>query len=574
MHSQLLERRRSPRESFDSGRALHRRAQGSECHADPTGICGRNIVIDPAIVTFVVLGIAVLGFVTNVVPLVVVAMFVPLALWATGVSSIDEALAGFSDPIVLFIATLFIIGEALDATGVTAWIAQQLQSPRLSGRARLMMMVGLTAALLAAVISINGAVAALLPVVVIVAARAGIAPSKMLIPLAFAASAGSLLTLTGTPVNIVVSETAATAGGREFGYFEFAAVGLPLVLATIALCILLGDRLLPERAPERLEIAAIDPRQSLRSWRESYRLELDASRLLDTEHGVVEVLIAPRSTLIGRTVSPGMTTRDENLVVLALRRGDRASHIGDGKSPAWALTLQPGDAVLVHGPWESLHRYTSSPDVIAVASSRSLQRALPMGRGAKRAIWIATIMVLALATGAVPPVIVGLLAAGAVIVTGVLSVPQAFRAVSWSTVVLIAGMIPLSTAIVASGAADIIAGALLGVSGSGSAQLALLALCVLTLVLGQFISNVATVLVMAPIAVSFADTLAVSIQPFMMALAVVGAAAFLTPVATPVNLMVMQPGGYRFGDYWRLGLPMSMIYLVAAVVYVPLVWPF
>lgn len=160
------------------------------------------------------------------------------------------------------------------------------------------------------------------------------------------------------------------------------------------------------------------------------------------------------------------------------------------------------------------------------------------------------------------------------IVTGVLSVPQAFRAVSWSTVVLIAGMIPLSTAIVASGAADIIAGALLGVSGSGSAHLALFALCVLTLVLGQFISNVATVLVMAPIAVSFADTLAVSIQPFMMALAVVGAAAFLTPVATPVNLMVMQPGGYRFGDYWRLGLPMSMIYLVAAVVYVPLVWPF
>lgn len=539
----------------------------------PPGVEG-STAIESAIVTFVVLGLAVLGFVTNRLPLVVVALFVPLALWATGVTSLDEALAGFSDPIVLFIATLFIISEALDATGVTAWVARRLQSPRLSGRTRLIATIGLTAALLAAVISINGAVAALLPAVAIVASRAGISPSKILIPLAFAASAGSLLTLTGTPVNIVVSEVAATAGGREFGYFEFAVVGLPLVLATIALCLLLRERFLPERAPERLEMAAVDPRESIRSWRESYRLELDATRLFDGDHGVAEVLIAPRSTLIGRTVSPGMSTRDENLVVLALRRGDRSPHIDDGRMTAGSLTLQPGDAVLVHGHWEALHRYTASPDVIAVASSRSLQRAVPMGRGAKRAIGVVAVAIALLATGLLPPVVVGLLAAGALVLTRVLSAPQAFRAISWSTVVLIAGMIPLSTAFVNSGAAELIAGAVIGVTGSGSAHLALLVLCLLTLVLGQFISNVATVLVMAPIAVSFAETLDVSVQPFMMALAVVGAAAFLTPIATPVNLMVMQPGGYRFGDYWRLGLPMALVYLAAAVLYVPIIWPF
>nr|WP_241769929.1 SLC13 family permease [Cellulosimicrobium sp. MM] len=173
-----------------------------------------------------------------------------------------------------------------------------------------------------------------------------------------------------------------------------------------------------------------------------------------------------------------------------------------------------------------------------------------------------------------PPVIAGLLAAGALVVGGVVTVPQAFRAISWDTVVLIAALIPLSAAFVSSGAAEAIAGLVLRLTGDGSPRLALLVVCVLTLVLGQFISNVATVLVMAPVAVSFAQTLDVSVLPFMMALTVVGAAAFLTPIATPVNLMVLQPGGYRFGDYWRLGLPLALVFLAAAVLYVPLVWPF
>ena len=179
-----------------------------------------------------------------------------------------------------------------------------------------------------------------------------------------------------------------------------------------------------------------------------------------------------------------------------------------------------------------------------------------------------------LTTGLLPPVIVGLLAAVALVVLGVVTVPQGFRAISWNTVVLIAALIPLSSAFVSSGAADAIAALVLDSTGSGSPYLALLVICVLALVLGQFISNVATVLVMGPVAVTFARTLEVSVQPFMMALCVVGAAAFLTPIATPANLMVMQPGGYRFGDYWRLGLPAAVVFLVAGVLYVPLIWPF
>ena len=256
------------------------------------------------------------------------------------------------------------------------------------------------------------------------------------------------------------------------------------------------------------------------------------------------------------------------------RSEDEGPNASRGTGVAGSLQLQAGDAVLVQGPWAALTRYTQSPDVIAVTPPQALQRAVPLGRGAKRALVVLGVMVVLLATGLVPAAVAGLLAAGALVLTRVLTIPQTYRSISWTTVILIAGMIPLSAAFIATGAADRVADLVLGIIGSTSPHLALLVLCVLTMVLGQFISNVATVLVVTPIAVAIAQTLELSIQPFMMALTVAGAAAFLTPVATPANLMVLQPGGYRFGDYWKLGLPLMVVYLAVAVLYVPLVWPF
>jgi len=531
--------------------------------------------MEPASWTFLILALAVVAFVSSRIPLAVVSVGVALALWATGVLTLPEALAGLGDPTVVFIASLFVVSEALDATGVTAWLGHQVITRAGTGRTRLTVIVVLMAAALSAFISINGAVAALLPVVVVVAVRAGLVPSKMLIPLAFAASAGSLLTLTGTPVNIVVSNAAAAAGGRAFGFFEFALAGIPLVLLTTLIVVVWGERLLPDRTPEHLADAAPDPRVHARTLRESYAVTMDTGTLFSATEGVLEVLVAPRSSLIGRTVCAGMTTRDENLVILALRRGEEdGPNASRGTEVAGSMTLQAGDAVLVQGPWDALDRYAASPDVIAVTAPRSLQRAVPLGRGARRALVILGLMVVLLATGLVPPAVAGLLAAGALILTRVLTVPQTYRAISWTTVILIAGMVPLSSAFVSTGAAGIIADGVLGVIGSSSPHLALLVLCVLTMVLGQFISNVATVLVVAPIAIAVSQGLDASVMPFMMALTVAGAAAFLTPVATPVNLMVMQPGGYRFGDYWRLGVPLMLVFLAVAVLYVPLIWPF
>lgn len=530
--------------------------------------------LDPMWATYAVLALAVLGFMTNRVPLVMVALFVPLALWATGVLPLDEALQGFSDPVVLFIASLFVLSDALDATGITAWIGQQLERRSSLRGAGLLLAIMAAAAALSAVISINGAVAALLPVGIVAAGRSGVVPSRMLIPLAFAAGAGSLLTLTGTPVNIIVSEVAAESGGREFGYFEFALVGLPLVILTALLVVAFGGRLLPERIPERVPGNTADPRERVRSWQERYAADLDAGRLFTGGEGVSEVIVAPHSRLIGRTVFPGEVIGDGDLVVVALRRGGTPSTGPGVPAPTGELTLHTGDGVLIHGPWDALHRYTDSSDVIAVEPTRNLQRSIPLGRGWRRCLAVLIVAIVLLASGVVPPAIVGLLAAGALVVLRVVSVPQGFRAISWDTVVLIAGLIPLSNAFVSSGAADQIASFVDRLTGGGSPRFALLVICVLTLILSQVISNVATVLVMAPVAVSFAQSLDVSVQPFMMALTVVGAAAFLTPIATPANLMVMQPGGYRFGDYWRLGLPLALIFLAAGVLYVPLIWPF
>lgn len=530
-------------------------------------------MIDQAVVLFLILLGAVIAFIINRVPAVLVAAAVPVALWATGLLTVEAALSGFGDPLVIFIATLFIVGEALVATGVTAWLGKQILGRAGHGRGRLTVVIGTAAACLAGLISINGAVAALLPIAVVVAVRAGIVPSRMLIPLAFAASAGSLLTLTGTPVNIVVSDIAARSGGREFGFFEFALVGVPLVLLTVGFTAATGGVLLPHRAAERLDEERSDPEESARAWGATYDVSVRPDDYFGPHEGVIEILIAPRSTLIGRRVSPGMRTRDENLVVLAHSRLG-ASANDDDRDGIRAVVLRAGDSVLVQGPWEALHRYVTSPDVIPVTSPRSLQRGIPLGHGARRVIIVLAAMIVLLATGYVPAAMAGMVAVGALIIVRVLTPRQAFRSVAWEPVILIACMIPLSSAFIATGAADLVAVGLLGTVGQAAPHLALLAICIVTVALGTFMSNVATVLVVAPVAVAVATALELSVLPFMMALTVSGAAAFLTPIATPVNLMVMQPAGYRFGDYWRTGLPLTVLYVGVAVLYVPVVWPF
>ena len=514
-------------------------------------------------ITLIVLGVTVLVFACDRLPVAIVAVGVALALWATGVLELEQSLAGFGDPTVLFIASLFVVSEALDSSGVTAWAGDQLIARAGRSPTRVLVLLMLLCAVLTALITVNGSVAALVPVVVIMAVRLRREPSQLLIPLAFAAHAGSLLVLTGSPVNVIVSEAADGAGVGRIGFFEFTLVGVPLLLGTIAIVVLLHERLLPHRTPRSMPT---DFSAHARTLVHQYGLD-DADYLLTRRTGVAEVVIPPRSELVGQVVYPGMVTESGDLVVLAVQRKE--------EELAGETTLAVGDVLLLRGEWGALDYHLDVPGVLVVDAPGQVRRqAVPLGPGATRALLVLGAMVVLLAVGAVPPAVAGLLAAGAIVVGGVLSIEQAYRGIQWTTVILVAGMIPLSTAMTQTGAAQDIADRLVDVVGDARPRLLLLALVLLVFVLGQLISNTATVLIMIPIAVSTAADPGVSAKPVLMAVCVAAAAAFLTPVATPANLMVMEPGGYRFGDYWRLGLPLLGLFGVVAVFLVPVIWAF
>jgi di/tricarboxylate transporter len=519
--------------------------------------------VSDSTITFIVLAAVVVVFVWDRLPVAVVALGVALSLWATGVLDLQQALAGFGDPSVLFIASLFVVSESLDATGVTAWAGQKLIAGAGDSRTRVLVLMILLCAALTALITPNGSVAALAPVVVLMAVRLRRSPSRLLIPLAFAAHAGSLLVLTASPVNVIVSEASDEAGAGRIGFFAFALVGVPLVAGTIAIVVLLGERLLPDRTPRA---ATRDFSAHARTLVEQYGLEPEDVKLTRSS-GVAEIVIPPRSELIGETVFPWQVTDSGDLVILAVQR--------KGEDLPGETVLAVGDTLLLEGTWRALEHHLDDPGVLVIDEPDLVRRqAVPLGAGAKRALAVLAVMVILLATGAVPPAVAGMLAAMAIVVSGVLTVDQAYRGVQWTTVILVAGMIPLSTAMTDTGAAKTLADGLVDIIGGAGPRTLVLGLVLLTFVLGQLISNMATALIMIPIAISAAAEIDVSAKPVLIAIAVASAAAFITPVATPANLMVMEPGGYRFGDYWKLGLPLLGLFAAVAVLLVPVFWAF
>lgn len=610
--------------------------------------------MSPIAYTGTIIAVAVVLFVWNKLPVVIVSMLTALALWASGVLTIGQALGGFGDPAVVFIASLFVVSSGLEVTGVTAWAGQLLiRGAGEESRTRLLLLTMALVALLTALISVNGAVAALLPVVVVIAVRLRRNSSQLLMPLVFAAHAGSMLALTGTPVNVLVSDAGLDAGVGEFGFFEFALVGVPLLAGTMAIIILFGKQLLPERngatmpadfsrhaktlveqyglasgiyqlrvrasspyvgvasssldlsahpglqlvaiqdgetaGPLRRavaegdhllirgesEAAAVLAAQMHLAFRDEKASGQGADTLFNRSSGLAEVVIPPRSGLIGEKVFPGMVTESGDLIVLAVQRAGSEIVAGDTAKDGGGIELRAGDTMLLQGTWKALDIHLDDPDVLVVNSPELVRRqAVPMGPGARQAIIILIGMVLLLATGIVPPAVAGLLAAGAIVLSGIMSVEQAYRAIGWTTVILVGAMMPLSTAMVQTGAAKLMAEHLVNLVGDAGPVALLAGLFVLTAIMGQLISNTATALIVIPIGVAAATAMGISPRPVLMSTAVAAAAAFLTPIATPTNLMVMGPGGYAFSDYWKLGLPLLIWFFVVSVFLVPLIWRF
>jgi di/tricarboxylate transporter len=304
----------------------------------------------------------------------------------------------------------------------------------------------------------------------------------------------------------------------------------------------------------------------------AFRQEVAASDLEETlfnrNSGLAEVIIPPRSRMIGTVVFPGMITESGDLIIVAVQRS--GADIGPKE-----VMLEAGDTILLLGTWKALDLHLDDPDVLVVNSPELVRRqAIPMGAGALQAIAVLCGMVILLATGLVPPAVAGLLAAGALILMGIMTVAQSYRAIDWTTVILVGAMMPLSTAMVKTGAAQKMAEGLVSMVGNSGPYALLAGLFILTGILGQLISNTATALIIIPIAIAASNNIGISPRPVLMSVAVAAAASFLTPIATPTNLMVMGPAGYKFGDYWKLGLPLMMWFMVIATFYVPMIWRF
>lgn len=535
-------------------------------------------------ITIIVLVAAVAFFIWNKFSVGTVAFLAAISLYLTGVLTLPEAFQGFSDPAIIFVGGLFVISEALNSSGITNWAGDKVY-PLAKKKSRYLILItmGLVAPL-AAIITSNGAVAALLPIVIVLTLKVKQTPSKILMPLAFAGHAGSLLALTGSPVNILANEAAAGTESGAFGFFEFAFAGLPILFGTVLIVLVFSFKLLPNNKEnsantkdfsnysEHMVKQYLDSgtTQQLQFLAQEQKLvdETNLENLISAETGIAEIIIPPRSTLIGKEVFTGMVTDSGDMIILSINRG------GENFAEK-TKKIQAGDTLLLRGDWDKIAAQTDHPEVLFLEDPEEVRKqTAPLGKKAYITLVMIVLMIAALVSNIVPASVAILLAALALVMTNVVTVERAHKVISWSTLMLLGGMFSVSVAITKTGLAQQIATQLVNSVGVFGPYAILLALGLVILVLGQLISNTATALILIPIAVSVAGDMQVSAQPFLMGVVVMAAASFLTPIATPANLFVMKPGGYKFGDYWKLGLPMALFYLFIAVVWVPFVWKF
>jgi len=617
--------------------------------------------VDPdALTVFLILAVTIALFVSDRIRLDLVAVMSAAALVLTGVLTPNQAVAGFGDPLVIMIASLFVVSGGMFRTGVAQRLGMWLGRVAGDGEGRLILLIMSITALLSGIMSSTGTVAVMLPVVVTLAWRARISPSKLLIPLSFASLLGGMLTLIGTPPNVVVAELLRAQGREPFGFFAFTPVAVAILVVGIGFMVLVGRHWLPSRAPadpearqEHVSLGELVDRYGLPArlfqlhlpaghelegaslgtlhWSDRHQVQVLAvdaepdgprarqrarsraskpvdagtviehgDRLLVQGHpdhvyelgrelglhvealdhfdddvmprdlGVIEVLPTPRSRWLDHTLAELHFRERYRVQVVAVQRGGATVTEGLGR-----LRLRFGDTLLVQGPRaaiEGLRREQADAVVLAEPEDTAVSR--DAARKAPIAIAIMLAMLVAMTLGWLPTVVAAGLAAIAMIVTGCLSMEQAYRSMSWESIVLIAGILPMATALEVTGGMQLVVDALVAGVGPYGPLAMLVGLFVLTSLASQVISNTATAVLVAPIAFQSALTLGVSPYPLLLTVALAASTAFATPVASPVNTLVLGVGQYRFGDFLRVGVAMQLLVLVVTVVVVPRLFPF
>ena len=420
--------------------------------------------MDPAIITLCVLAVAAFLFVTELIPLAVTAMAACTALGILGVLPSKQVYAGLSNSTVVLFGGMFVIGAAMFKTGLAEAIGIAVVKKAGTGEIRLMGAIMLVTIILSSVSSNTGTVACLMPVIVGICQAAKIPASRQLMPLAYAAGVGGIITLVGTPPNIIVSGALTSFGYEPFSFFEFAWIGIPLTVVAIAYMMFIGKYLLPK--------AELDADQEIEQ-------EIEAT-VHDSKKQIISGLILA-------------------VVVIVM-----------------ALDLK----------------------------SISLEMAAIIG---------ALVCVL----------------------TGCLTEKQAYASIDWVTIFLFAGMMPVSTAMDKTGAGKMIAEWTVSLMGGSPSPLVVTAiLFILSCGLTQFMSNTASAALLCPIGVAIAKQLGADPKAVIMAIAVAASCAFATPVGTPPCTLVLGPGGYKFMDYVKVGVPLVILCFIVSIIVIPMVWPF
>lgn len=606
-------------------------------------------------VTLITLVLAAAGFIWGRIRADIVALLALLVLVLSETITVPEALSGFSNPIVIMMVGLFVVGGAIFNTGLAKMIGARLL--RLAGKSqtRLFILVMGATALIGGFVSNTGTVALMLPIVVSMAAGAGLSTGRLLMPLAFASSLGGMLTLIGTPPNLVIAEVWEEAGHDPLSFFTFFPAGIICLIAGTLLLIPLSKWFLSRRGvfasdgkdsrslhqivdeygleanlfrltvpngakvvgqtlgqlalrrDYNIEVLEIRRGEEKRLIRNITQTAPEASTMLqagDTVYvrgdiadidrfaraeglslhagtdrkrqlqfydiGMAEIVPLPNSSVLNRKVADiGLASR--GVSVIGIRRKNQYITEGIG-----GCTVHPGDVLLVQGSWKSIGGLSENRGLWVVLGEPLEEAArVTLDYKAPVAAVIMLLMIAALVSGLVPAVVAVMTAAVAMVLTGCFrNVDAAYKTISWDSVVLIAAMMPMSFALEKTGISQAVADSLVAWLGGSGPHLLLAGVFFTTSLMTLFISNTATAVLLAPIALECATAYGSNPLPFLFAVTFGASLCFASPFSTPPNALVMPAGQYRFTDYIKVGLPLQIVLGLLMIFMLPLLFPF
>ncbi|HDV0179985.1 TPA: SLC13 family permease [Klebsiella pneumoniae] len=599
------------------------------------------------------LAIAVVLFATGKVRMDAIALMVIVAFVLSGTLTLNEAFSGFSDPNVILIAALFIIGDGLVRTGVATKMGAWLVSVAGNSETKMLIYLMLTVAGLGAFMSSTGVVAIFIPVVLSVSARMNTSPSRLMMPLSFAGLISGMMTLVATPPNLVVNSELLREGLHGFSFFSVTPIGLVVLILGIVYMLavrfmlktdngdsardgrkrstfrdlireyhltgrarrlairpgspMIGQRLDDLKLRERYcanvigverwrrfrrvivnvngvsefrarDVLLIDMSASdvdLRQFCGEQMLEpmvlrgeYFADQALDV--GMAEVALIPDSEMIGKTVREIAFRTRFGLNIVGMKRDGKAMDGSVVDEP-----LQLGDILLVVGNWRQIALLAKrGRDFVVLNMPVEVDDASPAHSQAPHAIFCLVLMVALMLTDEIPNPIAAIIACLLMGKFRCINAESAYKAIHWPSIILIVGMMPFALALQKTGGVDLVVKGLMDVAGGEGPYLMLGCLFMMCAAIGLFISNTATAVLMAPIALAAAKSMGVSHYPFAMVVAMAASAAFMTPVSSPVNTLVLGPGKYSFSDFVKIGVPFTILVMVVCVLLIPVLFPF